>query len=211
MGRRQYRRRGTRRYFKRSFGGGLQKGWFRTGELTDGMALSASTQEIHSRLVTGLNMRPDRTLPLAMAGKSSTMIYRILLRVVPTVANFLAATMVKYWFGIRVQEVLDDGSIPTWNSSTTPSLEMQDSGDRRENWWWRDSVVFVTPATAALTLVLPEMQSDKFTVDVKPNRRLEDRMALTFQHRWEVVGGGGPDGNLSTAVSADILVGLPRG
>lgn len=191
----------------RAYSGGLparQRAWWRSGNVQVGLSMGSPRAE-HS-LVSGAGLLPSPAVELAMNDRRAAKLERILIKLTVAVVDALAAQLLRYWFGVRLQEATDAGVNVAIGDA--PALNIVDTGDRRESWLWRDSRAVVSGTSGAdVVPVLDLGGSPMISLDFTPRRPLNVRQLLVFQHQWGVaIDGSAPNATLYGSLDVQALV-----
>lgn len=175
-----------------------------TGDVT--ASLSAGTQENWTLLFAPTNY--DNRPAQLVVYRQQPVLARLVLRVMPILSNFIAEAVVRYWWGVRLVELEDDATLEAFDA-TTPgqnSLKMTDTNDQQERWLFRRSIAAQANATAANLSIIgnsSDTGSGGLFHNIPLGVRVPERFGVVFQHRWEVAGGGAPNGDLTAYLEAD--------
>jgi len=184
-----------------------QLAWHRF-PLTQATDLSFGTPRAELTLYSGAALSPTPAVELAMNNERSAFIERMIVKLAVVIVSTLTAGLIKYWFGIRMQEATDAGVNVA--IADAPALNTADTGDRRENWLYRKSLAAVHSGLGpTITPFLDTGGSPQIVLDFKPRRPLPVRKLMIFQHQWGLPAGSYPDGTCNAFLEVETLLRLP--
>lgn len=193
-------------------GGRMDSRWYKPAPIHIN-TLSGGTAFYNHILLNGSDLMPavqGGALDLERSDRSVTVL-RIILKITAVVAGSLAQELVKYFWGLRVQELDATGSESgTWmmpaDSTTVQS--------RQEDWWYRKNAEALSGATGAATVMFgggADGDPEAMQVDWRPERRLKQRQALVFAHQWGLLSGTAPDKTFDGQLNFQALLGFRGG
>lgn len=205
------RKHGAKRSRARWAGGGMDTRWYKPPPLRIN-SLSGGTANANHGILNGSDLMPatEGSLDLERSDRSVT-ILRVILKITAIVAGSLAQELVKYFWGIRVQELDAAGSLSGSSLIPPDSSSIQ---ARKEDWWYRKNAECLSGATGAVQVMIgggADGDPVDMRADWKPNRRLKQRQLLLFVHGWQLFGGSPPDKTFDGELNYQILVGFRGG
>lgn len=185
----------------------METAWYRPGPQVMGTQSGTSDGILLIGGVDSLMQQPSTAID--WGNKETWTILRILVKLAVVLTSTGVEEFVKYYWGLRLDELDADGSMRP--VADMPSIVLTTTDSRREDWLWRDSTACLISATSGVdTLVQGSGGTPELQADVKPNRSWRPRTGLILHWHYLAVGSTSTNADAVLTGTADVQVLLGR-